>query len=198
MLWLYESFFPVIWDRLSHLLADQSRRYQNHPASRASRLGHSAPSRHPDRSRPPLDDSHPSSLAIHPALAGWLLAFLARSRGHRRRPSFRHLGSRASRQELEQFRYHQGGSRANHQRSLCHGPSPHLHRHSHRILGHCDCALAGARVNRFHPNFSRTLAQAPQGGAVDAIPVWGDVHHLRPKDGLPGTLPFLIGRRDLA
>ena len=46
MLWLYEFFLSRGLDRLPSLLANQSRRYQNHSASRApGRRGQTAPGR---------------------------------------------------------------------------------------------------------------------------------------------------------
>ena len=57
---VYDSSYPIsncFLDRLSSLLADQGRRYQNHPAPRAGRLAHPAGPRLADRDRPPLDNS---------------------------------------------------------------------------------------------------------------------------------------------
>src|SRR5579863_8537364 len=79
-------------DRLSSLLADQGRQYQNHPASRAGCHAHPASPRLPHRDRPPFDISHPASLALPPALARWLVVLLAGSSRPRRRPSLRRLG----------------------------------------------------------------------------------------------------------
>jgi hypothetical protein len=73
----------------------------------------------------------PAALALRPALAVWLLAILAGSRPHRRRPSVRRLGARAPRRQATgaapSLRHHQAGPRADHHRSLCRGPSSHLY-----------------------------------------------------------------------
>ena len=106
MLWLYESFFPVVW--IVFVLywqikaADTKATQRLEPA--ASRIFRvlifliaiallSIP-------------RIPPALALRPALAGCLLALLARSRHHRRRPTLRRLGARAPRQELEPLRHH--------------------------------------------------------------------------------------------
>src|SRR5580658_8018238 len=81
-------------DSLFSLLADQSRQYQDHPAPRAGCLAHPARLHLPDRDRPPLSNSHPAVLALPPALAGGVLALLAGSSRHPRRPSVRRLGAR--------------------------------------------------------------------------------------------------------
>src|SRR5271165_3697665 len=93
-------------DRLPSLLANQSHQYQRHPAPRAGCLPHPARLHFPDRDRPPLDNSHPAALALPAALAGWLFALLVGSRPHRRRHSFRRLGARAPRPQLEPLRDH--------------------------------------------------------------------------------------------
>src|SRR5215472_10305516 len=80
-------------DHLSSLLADQGRRYQNHPAARAGRLAHPAGPRLHDRDRPSLDNSHPAALALPPALAVWHLALWGWSCFYRRRTSLRRLGA---------------------------------------------------------------------------------------------------------
>src|ERR1700733_10702175 len=179
-------------DRLPSLLANQSHQYQNHSASRARSLAHPPRSLFAYRDRLTLYPSHPGALGLRPALAVWFLALLAGSRPHRRGSSLRRLGARAPRPQLEPLRHHQAWPRADHHRSLCPGPSPHLHRHSCRVSWHRDCSLPGARVHRFRLHLPRVLGQAPHGGAVDVLPVWGDVCHLCPTDRLPGTLPPLI------
>ena len=46
------------------------------------------------------------------------------------------------------------------------------------FLGMAIAISQGARVHRFRPHLPRVLAQAPHGGGVDALPVWGDVCYL--------------------
>lgn len=106
MFWFYESFFPVIWIAFFSLLANQSHRYQNHSAPRAGSLARPPRPHLPDRDHPPLDNSHPAALALRSALAVRLLALLAGSCGHHRRNSFRRLGARAPRAQLEPLRHH--------------------------------------------------------------------------------------------
>jgi hypothetical protein len=71
--------------------------------------------------------------------------------------------------------------------SLRRGPSPDLHRHSDRFPWHGDCHLPSARVHRFRPHLPRVVDQAPHRGTVDALPVWGDVCYLCPTDRRPGA-----------
>src|SRR5882724_5803527 len=112
-------FLPRGLDRLCSLLADQSYGYQSHPASRARSLAHPPRPHLPDRHRFTFHTSHPAALALRPALAAWLLAILAGSRRHRRRPSLRRLGARAPWHQLEPLRHHEAGPRVYHHRSLC-------------------------------------------------------------------------------
>jgi hypothetical protein len=60
------------------------------------------------------------------------------------------------------------------------------------VSWHGDCNLPGARVHCFRPHLPRVLAQAPHGGEMDAHPVWGDICHLCQTDRRPGALPPLI------
>ena len=106
MLWFYEAFFPVVW--IAFLLYWQIKATDTKTTQRLE----------PAVSRIlrvltfliaivlPLDTSHPAALALRPALAVWLLALLAGSRHHRRRHSFRRLGARAPRPQLEPLRHH--------------------------------------------------------------------------------------------
>jgi hypothetical protein len=56
-------------------------------------------------------------------------------------------------------------------RALCRGSSPHLHRHPDRASWHRDCALRGARIDLSRPGIPRDLAQATVGGGVDAFAI---------------------------
>jgi hypothetical protein len=76
-------------------------------------------------------------------------------------------------------------------RALCRGSSPHLHRHPDRASWHRDCALRGARIDLSRPGIPRDLAQATVGGGVDAFAIWRDVYRVRPTHSSPGALPFL-------
>src|ERR1035441_7418784 len=97
MLWFYESFFPVVW--IFFLLYWQIKAANTKTTQRLE----PAASPHPPRLILPVPvllpfvTSHPAPLALPPALAGWLLALLAGSCRHHRRPSVRRLGARAPR-----------------------------------------------------------------------------------------------------
>ena len=102
----YESFFPVVWIVFVLYWQIKAADTKSHPASRARSLAHPPRPHLPDRDRFTLDTSHPAALALRPALAAELLAILAGSRPHRRRPSLRRLGARAPRPQLEPLRHH--------------------------------------------------------------------------------------------
>ena len=65
------------------------------------------------------------------------------------------------------------------------------------LAGHLGTAIALSQVGGFIGFvliFLSALAQAPHGGAMDALPVWGNIRHLCPSDGCPSALPLLIAR----
>jgi hypothetical protein len=103
MLWVYESFFPVVW--IVFVLYWQIKAADTKAIQRLE----------PTASRVLIfliaivllsNTSHPTALALRLALAGWLLAILAGSRPYRPRSSLRRLGTRALRPQLEPLRHH--------------------------------------------------------------------------------------------
>jgi hypothetical protein len=148
MLWLYESFFPVVW--IAFLLYRQIKATDTKTTQRlepaASRILRVltfliaivllSTTRIPLRWLYfPLWPSGfwPFWLGAALTVAGILFAVWARE----------HLGRNWSRSvTIKQ------GHELIHHRSLCSGPSPNLQRHSDRVSWHRDCNLPGARVLR--------------------------------------------------
>ena len=63
------------------------------------------------------------------------------------------------------------------------------------LAGFLGMAIAISQVRGFDRSRShlrRVLDQAPHGGEVDALPVWGDVCRVRPTDRRAGALPAVI------
>jgi hypothetical protein len=104
VLWFYESFFPVLW--IAFFIYWQIKAVDTKTTQRlepvASRILRVLTFL--IAIRPALDNSHPAALALSSALAGWVLALLAGSYRHGRRPSLRRLGARAPRQQREPLR----------------------------------------------------------------------------------------------
>ena len=127
-------------DRLSYLLADQGRGYQNDPAQRAGPLGILRALAFLvvivllSTTRIPLPWLYrqlwPSG--IWPFWIGAAVTVVAFSSPFGRAP--------APRQQLEQRRNDQAGPRVDYHGPLCPGPSPHLYWHSDWVSWHRDRA----------------------------------------------------------